>query len=114
MNAGSLQRIGSKPLKGFAVSSRRPPVVEIDTEATAAYIRFGAGKVARTQPFATTDNFFNVDFDRAGRIVGIEVIGLKEFSIARVLRDSPLKIDIDEESLSRARYVSADLAAKSI
>jgi uncharacterized protein YuzE len=113
MNAGSSQDIGSNPMKVFVVASRRAPIVEIDTEATAAYVRFGTRKVVRTLPFGTADNFFNIDLDRLGRVLGIEVIGRKEFSIMHLLRDVPVNIEVDLKTLSRARYVSADLTAKS-
>ena len=110
MNAGSLQATGKKPIKGFVVASTKPPVVEIDTEATAAYVRFGRGKVVRTEPFGGTDCLVMVDYDRQNRILGIEVIGPKEFGITYLLRHVPLKIG--NSSLNRTRYVSADLISK--
>jgi uncharacterized protein YuzE len=110
MNAGSLQAIGNNSINRFIVASSRPPIVEIDTEATATYVRFGRGKVARTEPYGGTDSFVMVDFDRQNRVLGIELIGKKEFSIVHLLRDFPMQID--EAVLSRTRYVSADLVAK--
>ena len=110
MNAGSSRVTGKKPIKGFVVASLRPPVVEVDTEATAAYVRFGRGKVARTEPFGNADSLVMVDFDRQNRVLGIEVIGQKEFGITYLLRDFP--VQLDAAILSRARYVSADLVTK--
>jgi len=110
MNAGSSQASGNKPIKRFVVASSRPPVVEIDTEATAAYVRFGRGKVVRTEPFGGVDSLVMVDYDRQDRVLGIELIGRKEFGIAHLLRDVP--VQIDRAALSRARYVSADLVTK--
>jgi uncharacterized protein YuzE len=110
MNAGSSQVSGNKPIKRFVVASSRPPVVEIDTEATAAYVRFGRGKVARTEPFGGVDSLVMVDYDRQDRVLGIELIGPKEFGITHLLRDFP--VQIDAAALSRARYVSADLVTK--
>jgi hypothetical protein len=111
MNAGSLQATGSKPIKRFIVASSRPPIVEIDTEATATYVRFGRGKVARTEPYGGADSFVMVDFDRHNRVLGIELIGKKEFSIFHLLRNIP--VQIDDSILNRTRYVSAGLVAKS-
>ena len=110
MNAGSSQAIGKKPIKVFTVASARPPVVEIDTEATAAYVRFGRGKVARTAPFAGADGLVMVDYDRQNRVLGIELVGRKEFGITHLLRDVPIKVD--RAALRQARYVSADLVVK--
>ena len=110
MNAGSSQATGNNPIKRFIVASSQPPVVEIDTEATAAYVRFGRGKVARTEPFEGTDSLVMVDYDRQNRILGIELIGPKEFGITYLLRDVP--VQINRAALSRARYVSADLVTK--
>ncbi len=38
-----------------------PPVVEIEKEATAAYVRFSPGKVAKTQPFWSRESMVMVD-----------------------------------------------------
>lgn len=110
MNAGSSQATGNKPIKGFVVPSSRPPVVEIDTEATAAYVRFGRGKIARTEPFGGADSLVMVDFDQKNRVLGIELIGQKEFGITHLLKDFP--VQMDAAVLNRARYVSADLALR--
>jgi uncharacterized protein YuzE len=84
-------------------------MVEIDTEASAAYVRFGRGKVARTDPYAGDKKMVMVDFDARDRVLGIEVIGSKEFSIGQLLRKIPVKVPA--ATLLRARYVSAELAA---
>jgi len=110
MNAGSSQVTGNNPIKRFIVASSRPPLVEIDTEATAAYVRFGRGKVVRTEPFGGEDGLLMVDFDHKNRVLGIEVIGRKEFGITYLLRDFP--VQLDAATISRARYVSADLVTK--
>ena len=51
MNAGSSPDTGKSRLKSFVIPITEPPVVEIDTEATAAYIRLRDGKIARTEPY---------------------------------------------------------------
>src|SRR5271170_3398192 len=105
MNAGSSQAIGKTLIKRLVVASSRPPVVEIDTEATAAYVRFGRGKVVRTEPYGGTDSLVMVDFDAKNRVLGIELIGPKEFGITYLLQDIHAPVQIDTEALSRARYV---------
>ena len=42
MSAGLSQDLGDR-LRDFWSTSTRPPIVEIDTEATATYVRFGRG-----------------------------------------------------------------------
>ncbi len=50
MSAGSSPDTGKGGTKGFVIPITEPPIVEVDTEATAAYIRLRDGKVARTEP----------------------------------------------------------------
>lgn len=107
MRAGLSQVIGKKPIKGILVSSTAPPVVEIDTEATAAYIRFSKGKVAKTSPYGSGENLVMVDYDIKGRVLGIEVVGTQEFSIGKLLKKTPVRLP--KETMNRARYVTAAL-----
>ena len=49
-----------------------------------------------------------VDLDRQGGVVGVELIGVREFSLAVLLRKMPfLKADVP---VARARYLPAPLA----
>ncbi len=107
MSVGSSPRIGKKGIKAFVIRATRTPVVEVDTEATAAYVRFSRAKVARTMPFGGKDSLAMVDVDQKGQIIGIEFIGQKDFSIRELLRNAP--IEVSDETLNRTRYVSADL-----
>ena len=84
--------------------------MEIDTEATATYVRFGRGKVARTEPYGGAESMVMVDYDKRGRVPGIEFIGRKELNIAELLRDMPLSVP--KSTLDSARYVAADLTGK--
>lgn len=85
----------------------RTPVVEVDTEATAAYVRFSRAKVARTVPFGGRHSLAMIDLDQKDNVIGIEFVGQKDFSIRELLRGAP--IEVPDEALSRARYVAADL-----
>lgn len=104
MSAGSSQDIGAE-ICGFVVPINEPPVVEIDTEATAAYLRLSSGKVARTEPFGSEAGFVFIDFDESGEIVGLEFVGQQEFSIRELIRTIP--VQADDEILNRTRYVAA-------
>src|SRR6266513_2605120 len=81
MSAGSSPDTGKSELKGFVIPITEPPVVEIDTEATAAYIRLRDTKVAATKPFDSEKGLVMLDFDADENVVGIEVVGQHEFSI---------------------------------
>jgi len=106
MSAGSSPDTGTS---GFIIPITEPPVVEIDTEATAAYIRIREGKVARTEPFGSATDLVMLDFDAEGNVLGIEVVGQQEFSIRELIKLVP--VQTTEELLERTRYVSAKLQA---
>jgi len=108
MSAGSSPDIGSE-LSGFIIPITEPPVVEIDTEATAAYVRIREAKVARTEPFASKGGLVMLDFDVAGNVVGIEIVGQQEFSIRELIKLIP--VQTTDAVLDRTRYVSAKLQA---
>ncbi|MBA3543939.1 MAG: DUF2283 domain-containing protein [Chthoniobacterales bacterium] len=107
MSAGSSPRIGKKGVKAFVIRATRTPVVEVDTEATAAYVRFSRAKVARTVPFSGKHNLAMIDLDQKGQVIGIEFIGQKDFSIRELLRDTP--VELSDAALNRTRYVTANL-----
>ena len=108
MNAGSSPDTGTD-LHGFVIPITEPPIVEIDTEATAAYIRLREAKVARTEPFGSESGFVMLDFDAEGNVVGIEVVGQQEFSIRELIKLVP--VQTTETILDRTRYVTAKLQA---
>ncbi len=83
--------------------------MEIDTEATAAYIRLRAAPVAGTKPFDSERGLVMLDFDAEGNVVGIEVVGQQEFSIRELLKLVP--VQTTEAILNRTRYVTAKLQA---
>ena len=86
-----------------------PPIVEIDTEATAAYVRLREAPVARTEPFESASGLVMLDFDAADNVIGIEVVGQMEFSIRELIKAVPVRVT--EGILARTRYVSAKLQA---
>ena len=108
MSAGSSPDTGTD-LHGFVIPITEPPIVEIDTEATAAYIRLREAKVARTEPFGSARCLVMLDFDAEGNVVGIEVVGQQEFSIRELLKLVPVRTT--EAVLDRTRYVTAKLQA---
>lgn len=109
MNAGSSPDTGKSTVKGFIIPISEPPVVEIDTEATAAYIRLRETKVARTEPYGSDKGFVMLDFDADGNVIGIEVVGQQEFSIRELIKQIP--VQATDAVLNQTRYVAADLQA---
>ena len=65
MTAGSTPDTGNQ-FNELIIPITEPPVVEIDTEATAAYIRLRETAVARTEPFASERALVMLDFDGRG------------------------------------------------
>jgi uncharacterized protein YuzE len=108
MNAGSSPDIGKSGSKGFVIPITEPPVVEIDTEATAAYIRLrAAATVVRAEPFGLEKGFVMLDFDANENVVGIEIVGQQEFSIRELIKQVP--VEVTDTVLNQTRYVAADL-----
>jgi len=108
MTAGSSPNTGDQ-FNGFIIPITEPPVVEIDTEATAAYISLRETAIARIEPFNSEHALIMLDFDAEGNVVGIEVVGQQEFSIRELIKLLP--VQTTEAVLDRTRYVSAKLQA---
>jgi len=107
MSAGSSPDTGKSNRRDFVIQITEPPVVEIDTQATAAYIRLREGKVACTQPYDSKKGLVTLDFDATGTVLGIEVIGQQEFSIRELIKQIP--VEATDAVLNQTRYVAADL-----
>ncbi len=93
------------------VQSKTPPTVEIDTAVRAVYVRFKRAdtRVIRTQqvekPSSLPGAIVTIDFDKSNEVVGIELIGVVEFSVEKLLTAAQVRApNID---LNRARYVGA-------
>ena len=95
----------------IVLKTKNPPIVELDSEAQAAYVRFSRRKVARTQPVTTDRCIVTVDFDMQGAVVGIELVGVKEFGIRPLLSRAGLQNRLPKRLMENARYVPAKLLA---
>jgi Protein of unknown function (DUF2283). len=94
------------------IKSSSDPTVEIDTAAGAAYVRFKRStRVARTVHLPRHDAIVTIDYDRGGDVIGLELLGVKEFSIRKLLKIADARTP--NTDLSRTRYVGAgrELAA---
>jgi uncharacterized protein YuzE len=84
--------------------------VEIDTEAGAAYVRVRDGRIAKTVVQRDTGPIVTVDLDKDGNVLGIEFIGVKEFTIDSLLNSMPQSIRFPVSKRS-PQYVTAKKAS---
>jgi len=87
-----------------------PPIVEIDTEASSTYVRFNDKPVAKTQIIDTGRLTTTADLDAQGEIVGLEVIGLEEFTIDTLMASKGIEgifSKVPRTLLNKTRYISA-------
>ena len=92
----------------YEVNSPEAPVVEIDSRNRAAYIRFKRTKIVRTFSPGTSGVVIAVDLDRNNEVVGVELIGVREFSLTVLLRKLPfIKV---KAPIERTRYIATRTA----
>ena len=89
------------------VKSTEPPVVEIDEEAWAAYVRFKRGAVSRTVELPRQRGMVTVDLDPNENVLGVELIGVREFTLSALLKRVPQIQLRDATLLGKTRYISA-------
>lgn len=87
------------------VKSNSPPIVEIDTEAQAAYVRFKKAKVARTLRHRSKWPIVTIDLDGNGEVIGVEFVGVRHFNLKHLLKRVPIKAP--PRAIDRASYVAS-------
>jgi uncharacterized protein YuzE len=101
-------------LNQLVVRAKAKPVVEIDPTCHAVYIRFSSARVQKTLSDNRQGAVLTVDLDARNQIIGIELIGVRNISIAeirRVLPDHLKGIDLDRASWTTAASCLAQGAA---
>ena len=83
------------------------PVVEIDTETPAAYIRISHAPVSRTIVLRDEEVLSTMDLDANGKLIGIEVVWPTEFGIEKLLAESRAKVVFAHAAMEGTRYGSA-------
>ena len=63
------------------IKSKTPPVIELDPEASAVYIRFSNAKVAKSLDVGRAGEIVVIDVDSSGHLVGMEVVGIEPYSV---------------------------------
>jgi uncharacterized protein YuzE len=91
------------------VDAKNPPIVELDSAAHAAYVRFSNKRVAETKVVTEDKYTVTIDMDADGEIVGVELVGVEEFQVGCLLKMAGVKAP--NLMLDRASYVPAKLQA---
>lgn len=97
----------SPALPDLKIPEKATPIVEIDTEAAAAYIRVSNESVTETQLIRDDDIVVTVDLDFKREVVGIEVVGTTEYTLDRLLEYSGIPVFAFSKSQWLTRYVRA-------
>lgn len=88
------------------VKSSKPPEVEIDTESQSAYVRFSHKQVAKTICRDGQNGIIiTLDLDKQEHVVGIELLGVCEFSISSILTKA--HVQVPKALIAKARYFAA-------
>ena len=97
-------------LTAITVRPEHPPVVQIDTAAGAAYVKFSPGrsKVARTEVVSKRPCFVTLDYSASGVLLGVEVIGAKDYTLAALLALAGVTL-APKRLGAEARYVPSGL-----
>ena len=80
----------------------KPPRIEFDASVMGWYVRFTRAKVARTISEKQSGFVYAIDLDASGDIIGFELLGVKEFSIARLIKNPA--VDFSRTDFTRARW----------
>lgn len=96
----------------FIVHNVAAPIVEIDTEFDAVYVRFKRAKVVRTVAQPSKTMHVALDLDAKGEVIGIEAVGADEFSIQTMLKLA--KVEVPRLDLSKVHYRSVSKANETL
>lgn len=91
----------------FSIGSKTPPTVELDSAARSVYVRFKKTAVAKTVPQHSEHMHIAVDLDSSGQVVGIEAVGITNFTLHALLKSASVKAP--NMDFSRARFETSDL-----
>ncbi len=82
-----------------------PPRIEFDQKVRGWYLRFRKTKVAKTISEERPGVVWAIDLDSNNRVVGLELIGVEEFTIEKLRTISP--IDTSKIDFDRAVFIPA-------
>jgi uncharacterized protein YuzE len=84
-------------------STGKPPTIEFDPSIDAWYVRFRTARVAKTISEDKPGPVVAVDLDASNRVIGLEIIGVREFSIRWLRETAPF--DLSGFDLEGAKFV---------
>lgn len=87
----------------FRVDSPTPPVIEFDHSARSVYVRFLRRAVKKTVERYGEGLIVTVDLDRNGEVIGVEGIGVDNFSIWGLLKKANVQAENIDFSKARMR-----------
>src|SRR5476649_2517874 len=96
------------------VNSARPPIIEIDPQCQAIYVRFSGKTVAKTLERSSDGMIVTLDLDRDGEVVGIEGIGFKECSLSGLLKAANVRTERMDFSKARWRSTSRHVGRETV
>ena len=91
----------------FIAKTASPPIIEVDSQSKAVYVRFKRAAIAKTIPQESERMQVAIDLDSRGEVIGIEAIGLTQFTLRGVLKLARVKVP--EMDFSRTQYAPAEL-----
>lgn len=89
----------------FTLPSSVTPTIEFDHAVMAWYVRFRKAKVAKTISDPTPGPIQTIDLDEHGKVIGVEILGVPEFTIQMVRKLRLL--DTSKVNFEKARFVPA-------
>ena len=90
----------------FIIKGTSPPSIEVDSQARAVYVRFKRAPVAKTVPQESEQMAVTVDLDSRGEVIGIEAVGLRQFTLHALLKMASVKAP--NMDFSRAQYTPTE------
>ena len=91
------------------VKSSTPPIVEFDGAVRAWYVRFSKRKVAKTLSEDKPGVVVAIDLDDRGEVVGVELLGVKEFTIGMLQKFANVQAPNIDFALTRFVSVTQPL-----
>ena len=91
----------------FTIRSATPPVIEVDSIAKAVYVRFKKASVVKTISQEAEHMHIAVDIDSKGEVVGIEAVGITQFTLRGLLQMACVKAPTMD--YSRAKYSPTEM-----
>lgn len=85
------------------VKSSTPPVVEFDGSIRAWYVRFSKRKIVRTLSEDKPGVVVTIDLDDRNEVVGVELLGVKEFTIGMLQKFA--RIEAPNIDFERTRFM---------